>query len=217
MHYSTLAALAVLAAPFAGAQSLSSLPTCAQAPAEAGIGATGCTLTDFKCLCSAQAFISSLTTQIQTACSPADQAATLAFAQQLCGSVGITIPTPPMASSMAMGSSMAASMAASSVAAAPASSMAMSTPSSLAALTTVAPIATQLSDGQPGVATSAAVVTQIGDGQIQAPTSGAPLATANATVVASPSPSAFVGAAAGLTAQSAALVLVGAVAVVFAL
>ncbi|MCJ1301188.1 hypothetical protein MMC08_003987 [Hypocenomyce scalaris] len=187
MHYSTLAALAVLAAPFAGAQSLSDLPTCAQGPAEAGIGATGCALTDFQCICTAQAFISSLTTEIQSACSPSDQAATLAFAQQLCGSVGVTIPSP-------------SSAAAASPAATTPMTTAMTTAVTTPVTTAKSPAATESADGQPEV-----------------PTSAAPLKTANATTVATSTPTVYKGSAAGLTAKTAALVLVGAVAAVFAL
>lgn len=87
----------------------------------------------------------------------------------------------------------------------------------MAASSTPAGSATVVTTSVPSVVSPAAIVSQISDGQPQVPTSGAALKTANATTVSTPSPSAFVGAAAGLSAQSAAMVLVGAVAVVFAL
>ncbi|KAJ9602542.1 hypothetical protein H2200_013085 [Cladophialophora chaetospira] len=113
MRFLTLAAVGISSLlSFAAAQDLSQLPSCAVTCALNAIGATGCQATDAKCVCSATSFLSSVQTCISTACNATDQAATLAFAQQYCGSAGITITlpsasasAPPAASSSAPASS----------------------------------------------------------------------------------------------------------------
>ncbi|KIX07134.1 uncharacterized protein Z518_05111 [Rhinocladiella mackenziei CBS 650.93] len=78
----------------ATSQDLSSLPQCAQTCALSAISSTGCAVTDAHCICSASTFLSSVASCISTACSPADQQATLTFAQQYCLSGGVTITLP---------------------------------------------------------------------------------------------------------------------------
>ncbi|KAF6225667.1 hypothetical protein HO133_009667 [Letharia lupina] len=111
MKYS-IAALAILAAPFASAGSLTELPTCAQSAAEAGISATGCAESDFACICGDSKFVTSLHNLIETVCSAADQQVTLAFAQQICDAVGVTlsIPTPSVTASSIIPATTAASV-----------------------------------------------------------------------------------------------------------
>ncbi|KAF6239651.1 hypothetical protein HO173_002197 [Letharia columbiana] len=111
MKYS-IAALAILAAPFASAGSLTELPTCAQSAAEAGISATGCAESDFACICGDSKFVTSLHSLIETVCSAADQQVTLAFAQQICDAVGVTlsIPTPSVTASSIIPATTAASV-----------------------------------------------------------------------------------------------------------
>ncbi|KAI9769613.1 MAG: hypothetical protein M1839_003615 [Geoglossum umbratile] len=74
MLYRTLLvpAIAVLAGSGVMAQDLSALPTCAQSCAISGISSTGCGITDLKCICSAQAFLTSVGTCTTAACSAAD-------------------------------------------------------------------------------------------------------------------------------------------------
>ncbi|EXJ64907.1 hypothetical protein A1O7_01246, partial [Cladophialophora yegresii CBS 114405] len=84
---------------FAASQDLSTLPSCAVSCATSAIGSTGCAITDAACVCSASSFLTGVQSCISTACSPTDQAATLAFAQQYCGSAGVTITLPTASAS----------------------------------------------------------------------------------------------------------------------
>jgi len=120
MRFLTLAAVGVSALlQLAAAQDLSSLPSCAVTCAINAIGATGCATTDAKCICTATSFLSGVQTCISTACNATDQAATLAFAQQFCGSAGVTITLPTAAaSSPAAGPTFTSSAAPASVPAA---------------------------------------------------------------------------------------------------
>jgi len=121
MQFSTLAWTWALAfAPLIRAQ-IAGLPTCAESCALNAISSTGCAVTDFHCICTASSFLAGVESCISTACSAADQEATLQYAEQLCGSVGVTI-TPP--SAPATSAPAAASSPASSVAASPTSSAA---------------------------------------------------------------------------------------------
>jgi len=108
-------------------QSLSGLPTCAETCALNSIAATGCAVTDTHCICTATSFLSGVATCITTACSPADQAATLQFAQSYCLSANVTITLPGSAP---------ATSAASMVSSAPASTAASTTTSVVVAVTT---------------------------------------------------------------------------------
>ncbi|KAF8239081.1 hypothetical protein L208DRAFT_1386521 [Tricholoma matsutake] len=79
----------------ATAQTLFPLPQCALSCALSAIAGTGCTLTDVACICSSALFITSLNGCIGTACSPADQASTIAFAQQYCATAGVMLGLCP--------------------------------------------------------------------------------------------------------------------------
>ncbi|EMC92772.1 hypothetical protein BAUCODRAFT_159522 [Baudoinia panamericana UAMH 10762] len=61
------------------------LPACAEPALLAAIQASGCAASDAQCICFKPTVISSLTAAIQSACSPADQAAVVAFASTYCG------------------------------------------------------------------------------------------------------------------------------------
>ncbi|KIW72544.1 hypothetical protein PV04_00729 [Phialophora macrospora] len=100
MRFLSLAAIGISTLlHLAASQDLSSLPSCAVTCALNAIGATGCAATDAACVCSATTFLTSVQSCISTACNATDQAATLAFAQQYCGSAGITITLPTASAS----------------------------------------------------------------------------------------------------------------------
>lgn len=65
----------------------------------------GCSSTDNKCLCTSQAFISSTTTCIESTCQGDDLQNAIAFAQQTCEAVGVTLSTPAATSTAPAGSS----------------------------------------------------------------------------------------------------------------
>lgn len=111
MKYS-FAALALLTAPFASAAGLDGIPTCASSAVEAGISATGCKISDFACICGDSQFVTSLHSLIDTVCSVADQQVTLAFATDVCNSVGVklSIPAPGATSSSIVPATAAASV-----------------------------------------------------------------------------------------------------------
>ncbi|KIW78295.1 hypothetical protein Z517_08130 [Fonsecaea pedrosoi CBS 271.37] len=112
----------------AASQDLSSLPACAVTCAVNAISSTGCAATDAACVCQASSFLTGVYTCISASCSADDIAATLQFAQQYCGSAGISI-TLPTASATAAPTSTPSS-AASSPATAPASVTSSSVPAS---------------------------------------------------------------------------------------
>ncbi|KAI9774127.1 MAG: hypothetical protein M1840_005220 [Geoglossum simile] len=95
-----VSALAVLAGSGVMAQDLSQLPACAQTCAIGGISSSGCALTDFKCICSASAFLTAMGECTAKACTEDDIKKTLAFATELCASVGVTLPTAPATTSV---------------------------------------------------------------------------------------------------------------------
>ena len=70
----------------AKAQDLGGLPSCAKPAILAAFQASGCKATDADCLCSNPNLVTSLATYVQKACSPADQAAVVAFGETYCGS-----------------------------------------------------------------------------------------------------------------------------------
>ncbi|KAH8127469.1 hypothetical protein LI328DRAFT_130418, partial [Trichoderma asperelloides] len=76
------------------AQSLPGLPTCAQMCALEATEATGCAVTDAKCICTGTSFMSVIASCISAACNASDQEATFSFAQQFCASAGVTITFP---------------------------------------------------------------------------------------------------------------------------
>ncbi|KAI4088910.1 MAG: hypothetical protein LQ344_005740 [Seirophora lacunosa] len=136
MHISILAALAAASVSLVEAQSvsLSGFPQCAvsdktlnlcqympadsliqRGPISAGLKSTPCNLGDFPCICSSGEFVSALTTNVQAACSVADQQsnvslpsqirssltcyvpATLKTAQGLCSPFGVVLNVPAIA------------------------------------------------------------------------------------------------------------------------
>lgn len=70
----------------AKAQDLGGLPACAKPAILAAFQASGCKATDAACLCSNPNLVTSLAGYVQKACSPADQAAVIAFGETYCGS-----------------------------------------------------------------------------------------------------------------------------------
>jgi len=195
--FSKIALIAALAAPLIAAQDLSGLPSCAETPAIAALGSTGCSITDIACICKDSAFLTSLEPAVAAACSPADLATALQFAVDLCDSVGVTltISTPAATSPAATSTPTPASTTA-----APSSTPASTTPaitsaaatSTLATVTTIVPPVSEFTDGQP-----------------QGPT--------NATTVALPTVTPFKGAADSNKAQGAIVGLLAAVGVFVAL
>ncbi|OAP59136.1 hypothetical protein AYL99_06434 [Fonsecaea erecta] len=79
---------------FAAPQDLSGLPACAVTCAVNAISSTGCSATDAACVCTATSFLSGVYTCISGACNATDIAATLQFAEQYCGSAGVSITLP---------------------------------------------------------------------------------------------------------------------------
>jgi len=112
MKFSTLVS-GLAFAGFALAQDFSGLPKCAQTCATSSIPAS-CNL-DVKCICTAQAFITSITCCVAGACDTADQQTTQQFAAALCGGVGVT-NLPSAASCAATSSGPAATGGANSTA-----------------------------------------------------------------------------------------------------
>ncbi|KAK9386744.1 hypothetical protein V1515DRAFT_645109 [Lipomyces mesembrius] len=90
MRFLTVAAISGLVA-VASAQSLSSLPACAQTCAGNAIGATGCSALDIHCFCTATSFMGTIASCISTACDQKDQQTTVQFAESLCLSASVTL------------------------------------------------------------------------------------------------------------------------------
>ncbi|KAF3915976.1 hypothetical protein AA313_de0208042 [Arthrobotrys entomopaga] len=135
MKFSAVTLVAVAAV--ASAQSIADIPACAQTCLLPALQATGCSLTDFKCSCSNEDFVSGSTACILKACSPSDAEKAAKATYELCQSVGVTIHTQPIpgatTSAAAAPSSSEAAPASSSAEAAPVSSSAAEAPSSSAA------------------------------------------------------------------------------------
>ncbi|MCJ1252847.1 hypothetical protein MMC24_000653 [Lignoscripta atroalba] len=215
-HSLRFAALAVLATSSASAQSLADLPPCATGPALASFASTGCDVTDYACICSDSAFLAGLQPVVQAACSPADLAKTIAFAQQLCASVGVTMNT-------GAASAPAITIApASTSTPAPTTSMAPVSMSTIAYTNPVASASTSTAVGASpaasasasmstvvaasSAATSATVASVISDGHPLAPTTGSTStsvpATNSTSNVTMSTPISFEGAAASFGAQA---------------
>ncbi|KAJ9134098.1 hypothetical protein NKR23_g10330 [Pleurostoma richardsiae] len=84
-------------AVFAGlaAAQFTALPSCAQNCASeqfSGSGYAGCG-TDPKCICQNQNFLSTIACCLEGVCDASDQAAAVAFAQQICSAQGVSVPT----------------------------------------------------------------------------------------------------------------------------
>ncbi|KAF2770700.1 hypothetical protein EJ03DRAFT_335413 [Teratosphaeria nubilosa] len=164
----------VLVAAFAvGAYSqISAFPSCALPPAISAVGTTGCSTTDYACICSNQAFASSLYSQIEAACSASDVQKAVSAAETLCSQAGVPITLAPGASTSA--SATAAAATAVRVAAAPAG------------------VVTQISDGQIQSPTDVTnnVTASAAANNVTAPAAvnnfTAPVAPNNATMPAAP-------------------------------
>ncbi|KAM0803159.1 hypothetical protein BDR22DRAFT_89603 [Usnea florida] len=74
--------------------SLADIPSCAEQVAFSSLNSTGCTLSDYSCLCKDQSFISSLLPVVEKDCSPADLQKTIETTESFCDGVGITIAVP---------------------------------------------------------------------------------------------------------------------------
>lgn len=68
-----------------------SVPLPQQSPALSAIGSTGCQASDFACLCKDNSFINAALAGAEKQCPQADLQKVLAFAQQICGSVGVSL------------------------------------------------------------------------------------------------------------------------------
>jgi len=198
--FSKLAFVAAVAAPLIFAQDLSGLPTCAETPAIAALGSTGCSITDIKCICDDTSFLQSLEPAVAAVCSPADLATALQFAVNLCLSAGVTLTiSTPAATTLTITST------ASTVAAVTTTTAVITTPASTAAVTTAPAVTSTLAT----VTTAVAPVSEFTDGQPQQPT--------NATTIALPTVTPFKGAADNNKAQGAIVGLLAAVGVFVAL
>ncbi|KIW95762.1 uncharacterized protein Z519_02826 [Cladophialophora bantiana CBS 173.52] len=95
MRFLSLAAVGISSLlHFGVSQDLSGLPTCAVTCALNAISSTGCSATDAACVCQASSFLTGVYSCISTACNASDIAATLQFAEQYCGSAGVSITLP---------------------------------------------------------------------------------------------------------------------------
>ena len=98
LHKHVLAIVALTVVPgmktIAKAQDLGGLPACAKPALLAAYQASGCRATDAECLCSNPNLLTSLQGYIQGACSPADQAAVIAFGETYCGKPSTTTSVP---------------------------------------------------------------------------------------------------------------------------
>ncbi|EXJ78801.1 hypothetical protein A1O1_09203 [Capronia coronata CBS 617.96] len=214
------AAVALALALPAIAQDITSLPQCAQSPILNAISASGCPLTDIKCICGNDNFIDGLLNLIPTLCTVDEVSTTEDFAVQLCSAYDVTLDLPPAASLVASASGGAATSAASTVAssissAASSASSAASTSASAAA-TTVAPESTSSSSEAAAstaastAAASSAASSSAASSIASASSSASAAATAaetSAPAVASSTGGAVVGKSVGMAG------LVGAVAV----
>ncbi|KAK3075106.1 hypothetical protein LTR53_001860 [Teratosphaeriaceae sp. CCFEE 6253] len=77
------------------------LPQCAQTAFLGALPASGCQASDVQCICSNHEFLAAVQSAVQTACTPADQAAVAGFAQNYCGTSGASLAASPSASSSA--------------------------------------------------------------------------------------------------------------------
>ena len=105
---------ALLVAAQAHAQSIADIPACAQTCLLPALQATGCSMTDFNCICGSAQFVSGSKACILKACSTADAEKAAKATYQLCApSVGVpTQNVPPQNGSQAFGGQAKASAAA---------------------------------------------------------------------------------------------------------
>ncbi|RMD43925.1 hypothetical protein DV735_g1190, partial [Chaetothyriales sp. CBS 134920] len=93
------------------AQDLSDLPQCATSCAAAGIGDTGCGVTNATCVCSNVSFLYAVQACVARVCDANDQEATLQFAKSYCASGGIVVTLPSEISSSSSSAATAAAAA----------------------------------------------------------------------------------------------------------
>ncbi|KAF8540036.1 hypothetical protein BDD12DRAFT_881149 [Trichophaea hybrida] len=93
MKYS-FAILAIVGVAVAQIQGLDQFPPCGLTCLTSSMSGSSCAVTDFKCTCSDQAFISKASQCIKSSCQPDDQKKALAAAQTLCASQGVDINPP---------------------------------------------------------------------------------------------------------------------------
>ncbi|KAL2215636.1 putative CFEM domain protein [Thermoascus aurantiacus ATCC 26904] len=169
----SLALSAVLAT--AAALGIDDLPECARNCA-AGSIPKECNQIDVKCICSAKSFIQGITCCVAGACSKADQEATIKFANQICGSAGVTdLPQSAVcASGSATGTASTPTAASSS-----SSTGATSTVSGAGATTTAASTTSSSTAGSSSTAAGSATATSSGAAASTSSTGGAALVAQN--------------------------------------
>jgi len=194
--FSKLAVAAAVATPIVAAQ-LAGLPTCAETPAIAALGGTGCALTNAQCICDDTSFLSSLQPAVAAACSPSDLTSALQFAYTFCAEAGVTltISSPPASTTAASAPATTTTTPAATTPAVTSTTPAVTTPAITSTLATVV--------------TTLAPVSEFTDGQPQKPT--------NATTVALPTVTPFKGAADSNKAQGAVMGLLAALGIFVAL
>lgn len=72
------------------------LPTCAESCVSnftTGQEIGGCNSLDIKCICSQQTFLSDIACCLAGACDAADQQTAIGYAQNICGTAGVTVPS----------------------------------------------------------------------------------------------------------------------------
>lgn len=196
MKFSAVALVAIAAV--ASAQSIADIPACAQTCLLPALQATGCDLTDFKCSCSNNKFVSDSTACIQKACPPADVIKAAKATYELCKSVGVIIPTQapsaaPSTTAAPVSTSSAAQVSTSTAAPEPTSTEAPSSTEE----PTVAPSSyeTEVPSSYVPVPTTIATTTTVA-GNGTAPTVSPPTYTGGAVAVAGNVALAFGGAVA---------------------
>ncbi|MCJ1237776.1 hypothetical protein MMC14_005763 [Varicellaria rhodocarpa] len=218
LNYSKLTILVALATPLVKSQ-IASLPACASniTAINGAFKPAGCSVTDVRCICSDSSFFTTLEPIVQAACGATDLATTLAFVQNLCQSVGVTLslgasipPTsstsvPPTSSTSISPASITdlriagtgtsytsatvpATISTYTYSSMPTASILSDSQPQIAA---TGPVISELSDGQPLV-TAALVISQLSDGQPQAPTGASYNTTNVSTTSATSTPAATI-------------------------
>ncbi|KXL47855.1 hypothetical protein M433DRAFT_6846 [Acidomyces richmondensis BFW] len=87
--------IAIVATLAAGAfAQLTALPSCALGPAVSAVGSTGCSATNYTCICSDSKFIQQLEPAIESACNAQEVQQAESAAYTLCSSAGVTLTFP---------------------------------------------------------------------------------------------------------------------------
>ncbi|KAF8428993.1 hypothetical protein EV426DRAFT_713738 [Tirmania nivea] len=93
MKFPIFAAAVALAVPAVCTQ-IEGLPDCAHSCIASGLPLSGCTLTDFKCVCASEPFLQYAATCFSSSCAMNQIEPAIAAAFLFCQSFGIKIPTP---------------------------------------------------------------------------------------------------------------------------